>query len=56
VSKLIEELELRGIRADRDGIALVSEWDTFHGRALPITLAAQIQVRLRAASCEQAVA
>ena len=37
ICALIDELKLRGVNPDQDAIALVSEWDTFYGRALPHT-------------------
>ena len=37
IRALITELKRRGIAPDKDAIALVSEWDTFYGRALPNT-------------------
>jgi hypothetical protein len=43
---LISELELRGVNIANkaDCVALVSEWDTFYGRALPLTFRAQAEV------------
>jgi hypothetical protein len=42
VERLVDELEQRGMdfckRSDR--VAIISEWDTFYGRALPLTFAA----------------
>ena len=41
--KLINELEQRQVNPDKDHIVLLSEWDTFYGRALPLTFAAAYQ-------------
>lgn len=43
VSTLIRELSLRGVRPSRTNneIVLVAEWDTFYGRALPMTFMAK---------------
>ena len=54
VGKLVEELKLRGVDfyecrnkeavfGQGDPIALISEWDTFYGRALPLTFAAELK-------------
>jgi hypothetical protein len=42
---LIAELRLRGVNVTNgtDAVALVSEWDTFYGRALPLTFAAKVR-------------
>lgn len=37
--KLVEELKLRQVSSARNHIVLISEWDTFYGRALPLTFA-----------------
>lgn len=46
---LVDELTRRGIDlaapAGKDHMALVGEWDTFYGRALPLTLEAAVQYR-----------
>ena len=52
---LVEELALRrinpapreGRRSAKDGIVLVSEWDTDYGRSLPVALREQIAARCR---------
>ena len=43
-SKLVSELELRGVHLanTNHSVALISEWDTFYGRALPLTFAAEL--------------
>jgi hypothetical protein len=43
ICALIDELKLRGVNPDKDAIALVSEWDTFYGRALPDTFSELVQ-------------
>jgi len=43
VKELIDELTRRGVNAAHDSIVLVSEWDTFYGRTLPLTFAAESQ-------------
>ena len=45
---LVDELKLRGIDLMKpsDGVVLVSEWDTFYGRALPLTLATEVKSRM----------
>ena len=44
VEELIRELKLRGVDLVRDkaSIALISEWDSQYGRALPLTFAAKL--------------
>lgn len=37
--KLVEELGFRQVNSVRNHIVLISEWDTFYGRALPLTFA-----------------
>ena len=43
VQDLLAELKSREIRPTQDQIALISEWDTFYGRALPLTFAAHLR-------------
>ncbi len=47
--KLIEELNLRGIDLQRGkaSVALISEWDTYYGRALPLAFSAKLVQRQR---------
>lgn len=44
---LVDELQRRGVDLihDRQHVALISEWDTFYGRALPIAMESVIQYR-----------
>ena len=44
---LCDELERRGVdfATGKDCVALISEWDTFYGRALPVTFAAEVLCR-----------
>ena len=49
---LVDELALRGVRVagsakdgKRDGVALIGEWDTLYGRALPLALEAAVLYR-----------
>jgi len=51
VKGILEELDRRGIEVNpcdkesKTRVALVSEWDTFYGRALPLTFAAYARAR-----------
>jgi hypothetical protein len=47
--ELVDELSLRGVDlTDKTQcVALISEWDTFYGRALPLTFAATVWCRQR---------
>lgn len=49
---LVDELQRRGVElgGNEDHVALISEWDTFYGRALPQAIAAAIQFRCGEAS------
>ena len=43
IQTLVDELQTkRGLRLNRDHIALISEWDTFYGRALPRTFVHEV--------------
>ena len=46
-SNVVSELELRGVYLanTNHSVALISEWDTFYGRALPLTFAAELRRR-----------
>lgn len=41
--ELISELDRRGVDCSSDHIAIISEWDTFYGRALPLTFASCVK-------------
>ena len=42
VKNLLAELKSRRVDPTEDQIALISEWDTFYGRALPLSFAAHV--------------
>lgn len=44
VARLIQELDDRHLDLAEDRIALISEWDTFYGRALPLSFAARVNL------------
>jgi hypothetical protein len=48
IEELLDELALRGVHPEKghDAVMLLSEWDTFYGRALPITFAAVVKYRM----------
>jgi hypothetical protein len=43
MKSLVDELARRGVDLGKDHIAVVSEWDTYYGRALPIGLKAIVE-------------
>jgi hypothetical protein len=46
IQTLVDELRTkRGLRLNRDHIALISEWDTFYGRALPVTFECEVSTK-----------
>ena len=48
VSKLVKEVEDRKVNlCTKDRVAIISEWDTFYGRALPLTFAACVKARCK---------
>lgn len=48
VSKLVKEVEDRYVEfCNEDRVAIISEWDTFYGRALPLTFAACVKARCK---------
>ena len=48
VQALLDELALRGVHPENgtDGVVLLSEWDTYYGRALPLTFAAVVRCQM----------
>ena len=43
INTLVDELRTkRGLKLNHDHIALISEWDTFYGRALPVTFEREV--------------
>jgi hypothetical protein len=46
INTLADELRTkRGLKLNHDHIALISEWDTFYGRALPITFECEVSTK-----------
>jgi hypothetical protein len=46
INTLADELRTkRGLKLNHDHIALISEWDTFYGRALPITFECEVSAK-----------
>ena len=47
IETLVDELgKNRGLKLNHDHIALISEWDTFYGRALPITFKSRVPQKI----------
>ena len=45
INTLADELRTkRGLKLNHDHIALISEWDTFYGRALPVTFEREVSI------------
>jgi hypothetical protein len=46
INTLADELRTkRGLKLNHDYIALISEWDTFYGRALPVTFGCEVSTK-----------
>lgn len=49
---LMEELERRRVKFERDAVVLIGEWDSFYGRVLPVEFTAAVCHRLAHRSAE----